>query len=349
MTVRRWCPGLGAMAAMAFAVAVARGGGVRVSDFDADGDVDMVDFAHFRACMSGALLPPATGCADADLDVDVDVDMGDYALFQGCFSAPNVIASVGCRAMRSAIPARPANGVGGTAFVAEVTPLSLAAREARILTEIQSGNLAEFLRAFVPVAVTAAGPSGATHHGTLLVAPDVLAVGSDGDFVRMPMRPGTAQSIADGFGCVLPTRKMVNAIYAAAAVKLAPSPFSPATYDITSVHVFHLSHLRIEEQRAGQPLGLLVGGIKKDVVETPQLATRPGKVAIYGWHQLNGTPIQPLYVGHADTWVDYSHSIRLVASWMEVDGQRRRVTDVAADAELSSLISDEGPFTWVRY
>ena len=46
--------------------------------------------------------------------------------------------------------------------------------------------------------------------------PDYLAVGSDDDFVRMPMTPQTAQQIADLFGCILPTRKMVDAIDAAA-------------------------------------------------------------------------------------------------------------------------------------
>ena len=52
--------------------------------------------------------------------------------------------------------------------------------------------------------------------GTIEVMPDYLAVGSDDDFVRMPMRPQTAQQIADAFGCVLPTRKIVDAMDAAA-------------------------------------------------------------------------------------------------------------------------------------
>ena len=46
------------------------------------------------------------------------------------------------------------------------------------------------------------------------------------------------------------------------------------------------------------PLGTLVAGGKKDVVLTPQLAAKPGKVAIYGWHRVNGVAIQPLYLGH---------------------------------------------------
>jgi hypothetical protein len=89
-------------------------------------------------------------------------------------------------------------------------------------------------------------------------------------------------------------------------------------------------------------LGALVGGIKKDVVITPLLASNPGKVAIYGWHQLNGVPIQPLYLGHGDFYVDYSHGIRLVRQDMLVDGAATTVADVLAHAQWHVLLSDEG-------
>lgn len=323
---------------------------VKPSDFDGDGDVDQDDLAHFQSCLTGpaaGTLP--AGCLDADLDDDGDVDQSDFGQFQACLVAPNTLAGPGCTRSYASIPPRPSNAMTGSAFIAEVTGLPQTAREQRILQEIGTGNLPEFLRLFKPVTVSAQGPSGTVHQATYRVSPDYLAVGSDADFVRMPMMPLTAQSIADQFGCVLPTRKMVNDIYAQAAVKLAPHPFSPTVYDIISVEVFYLSHLAIEEQRAGQPLGLLVGGVKKDVVITPQLASLSGRVAIYGWHQLNGVPIQPLYLGHDVNHVDYSHGIRLVAETMEVDGATMRVIDVAGSAELSSLISDEGAFTWPRY
>ena len=73
----------------------------------------------------------------------------------------------------------------------------------------------------VPIAATL--PDGTQLAGTIEVMPDYLAVGSDDDFVRMPMTPQTAQQIADLFGCMLPTRKMVDAIDAAAEVRLAPA------------------------------------------------------------------------------------------------------------------------------
>jgi hypothetical protein len=229
----------------------------------------------------------------------------------------------------------------GSEFVREVARLSLDEREARILAEITGGNVPEFLRRCVPVRVSSGG-----HQGRFYCLPDYLSIGSDADFVRMPMMPTTARAIARRFGCVLPTRKMVDEVYAQAAVKLEPAPFSPTVCDITSVDVFRQSHLRIEQQRAGRPLGLLVAGIKKDVVVTPQLAGRPGKVAIYGWHKPDGQPIQPLYLGHTARWVDYSQCIRLIAGTMDVDGAPMRVIEALKSSELSGLLSDEGPFDY---
>src|SRR5205085_10115056 len=58
------------------------------------------------------------------------------------------------------------------------------------------------------------------------VMPDYLSIGSDADFVRIPMTPYTAQAFCDAFGFVLPTRKMVNDIWAAATTHLDPRPLT---------------------------------------------------------------------------------------------------------------------------
>ena len=58
---------------------------------------------------------------------------------------------------------------------------------------------------------------------------------------------------------------------------------------------YYLHHQRlIEEQLAGHPRGELVAGHKKDLVLTNRLWWRRDRVAIYGWHQGRGQPIQPL-------------------------------------------------------
>ena len=57
----------------------------------------------------------------------------------------------------------------------------------------------------------------------------------------------------------------------------------------------------------------------------------------------DGIPIQPLYVGHVDWYVDYSHGIRLVKREMTMDGKRVDLEDVLKDPNLCGAVSDEGP------
>ncbi len=321
-------------------------------DFDGDGDVDMEDFGHFQVCLTGPFVPQSNpDCLDARLDGDNDVDQSDFFVFQACMSGPDLPAPPGCAGSigpSDPIPPRPPEAMSGSEFITDVLDLALYQREARILEEITAGNIPDFLRSFVPINVSAT-IGGTTHNATYEVMPDYLCIGSDADFVRMPMTPATAQAIADRFECVLPTRKMVDDIYSQAAVKLAPSPIDPGTTNITLVSVFYQHHLTIEGQRAGNPLGLLVGGIKKDVVVTPQLITHPNRVAIYGWHQLSGVPIQPLYLGHVDSYVDYSHGIRLVKGYMTLDGSPVSVADLLRRPDLHVLLSDEGTVDHPRY
>jgi hypothetical protein len=79
------------------------------------------------------------------------------------------------------------------------------------------------------------------------------------------------------------------------------------------------------------------------------LARAPGKVAIYGWHRTNGAAIQPLYLGHTNTWVDYSQCVRLVEQKMIVNGTTTTVARVLADPILCGLLSDEGVIAQPRY
>lgn len=249
------------------------------------------------------------------------------------------------------LPARSANPLSGTAFVQKIATLDLRDRENEIFAQITSGNVPNFLRKLCPVQVTNV-VDGKANHATFYVTPDYLAVGSDDDYFLTQISPRTAQRIADAVGCMLPTRKMVNDIYAAAQVKLAPSPVPPSS-EMTTVPVFSNHNVIVKRQRAEYlkefPLGALVAGHQKDVVASARLASAPGKVAIYGWHQTNGLPIQPLYLGHADNWVDYSQCTRLVQNRMLVNGTNSTVAQVLADPHLCGLLSDEGPVIKSRY
>lgn len=260
------------------------------------------------------------------------------------------------------IPARPSDAPGGSAVFEKLASLSPADREEAIAREILSGNIPDFLRKFQSVTIRieqnansqpgqpdvpkgSARPDQA-HTATIEVMADYLAIGSDDDFVRVPMTPMTAQRIADAFGCSLSTRKIADEIYQASPVKLAPMPLTEAR-EATTTFAQHNSI--IEKQRAGHGLGELVAGIKKDVVVTNRLAERPNRVAIYGWHKLDGSPIQPLTIVHYNGYVDYSHGIRLVRRSVTVDGKPRDIRHVLHSAELCPLLSDEGPLLRPSY
>ena len=93
---------------------------------------------------------------------------------------------------------------------------------------------------------------------------------------------------------------------------------------------------------------MLVSGHKKDVVMTNLLAANPGRIAIFGWHRLNGAPIQPLSTVHGACYADYSHGIRLVSETVLVEGERRSIYDVLQDPVLARVLNDEGPMSHIR-
>ena len=240
------------------------------------------------------------------------------------------------------LPTRPADAPGGSEIVHAIRSMNLADREERIYAEIARGNVPSWLRRLRPVRMTREGSDG-THSVVFHAAPDYLAVGSDEDYFRVPLTPGTAQRVADLTGTSLPTPVMVDAIWQAAEVRLGPDSIVPGP-EMTSVPVFERHEWRVEARRAvhDDPPGALVAGHHKDVVLSARLDTLPDRVAIYGWHRPDGRPIQPLYTGHTSDWVDYSHGVRLVGRTLSVDGVTLDLLDVLVDPGLASLVSDEG-------
>jgi hypothetical protein len=250
--------------------------------------------------------------------------------------APKHVTSAPSPARRPiGIPARPEKAIGGKAFAEKIAKVTREAREAAIVAEITRGNIPDFLRKFCKIRIEANG-----HPCTYEVMPDYLAVGSDDDFVRMPMTPASAETIADAFGCSLPTRKMVNDIYNQTEIKLEPRPM---TEQREAVGTFVAHNAIIQEQLAGKRRGALVAGDKKDVVLSNRLNEQPHRVAIYGWHKLDGKPIQPLTIVHGNGYVDYSHGIRLVKREVLIDGKPQDIDEVLKDSSLCGLLSDEGP------
>lgn len=231
-------------------------------------------------------------------------------------------------------------------LVRHLDTMDLAAREEYLKELVFNGFTPRFMAGWVPVRAEAQTEDGRTVEAVYYVTPDYLSVGCDDDFFRVPLTPGTAQGIADRFGCFLPTRKMVDDIYRGADVKLQPLPL---TEDRERVETFYEHHTLIEAQRNGR--SGLIAGIKKDVVISEAVAKseRQNRVAIYGWHKEDGKPVQPLYAGHVDHYVDYSHGIRLVYGQIRMEGMWMHYRDVLGNPDLKRLLCDEATCDFFAY
>ena len=241
------------------------------------------------------------------------------------------------------IPLRQLGAETGSAFMKRVAILTREEREEEVYKALSVGNLPDFLRNTVTLQGEFADLKGVVHKIEYEVMPDYLSVGNDSDFCRIPMNPHTAQKIATLFGASLLTSKLSDHIYRMAQVKLSPFFYAPIGNANELVEKFIAHNTQIDKQKAeaGGKNGQLIAGIKKDVILSNRIGTQPNKVVIYGWHKPDGNPIQPVYNGHIDWYVDYSHGIRLVNNQVLVDGKPLLLNDILRDPVLFKIFSDE--------
>jgi len=249
-----------------------------------------------------------------------------------------------CGNIASARPVvRPVGAPTGSEFVRELRGLSDDERELAIMDQALRGNVPTFLRHSEPVTLAGRASGGLWVAITLCVAPDYLAIGSDNDYLYVPMRLKTALAVANHYDSLLPTRRMVDAIYAQARVHLQPQPLPASDTMRTTGYYWHHSELvREQRQSFAEPPGALTAGDKKDLVLTNRFWTNLGRVAIYGWHLVNGRPIQPLSTVHGARYADYSHGVRLISATAYVNGVAAPLLRLLQDPRLASLLSDEG-------
>lgn len=246
-------------------------------------------------------------------------------------SAPSPIEIV-------AVPKRPEGAEAGRAFARQIEALPLAERHAAATREILAGNVPDHLRTWWPVEV-----GDSEHEVFVWVSPRYLSVGTDSDHLLMPLDLVSAAQIALSWGCGLPTRRIADAIFEAAAIRTAPAPLEPGP-EMASIGYAWREQRAIESQLDGKTdLVGLFAGQKKDLVLTPMLRGHPRREAIYGWHRAKGDAIQPLSIWHLSTYSDYSHGVRLVFEDVLVDGELTSLWQALADETIGPLLSDEGP------
>ncbi len=245
------------------------------------------------------------------------------------------------------IKSRKLNDLTGSEFFSLISDstLSLNERENLIFDAIKKGNIPNFLRKLSHIEHELI-IDNKKYKITYFVVPDYMAIGRNEDYFYIPMTPILAQKVSNLLNCSLPTKKMVDLIYEHAVIKLAPAPIPP-TKAMTTVPIFK-THNQMVQQQLIPYLALhneakLTAGNKKDIIISKKIYTeKTVKVVIYGWHQLNGKVIQPVYNKHSNTWADYSHGVRLIQNKVFINGKKTTLQKILADPKLYQLLSDEG-------
>lgn len=268
------------------------------------------------------------------------------------------------------LPKRPENALGGSQFMEKVLgvdmeeykknprqlgSLSKIERENAILEQIELGNIPDFLRR--PKAVTIKGPDGG--EVKVYVMPDYIAVGSNKDFVRVPLSPILAQALARKYDWSLPTKTIVEETYAQAGKRVVgPSYTHPEEFEANSAYLdspgFYLrSNQDIQDQLKDVAPGTLVAGGKKELVTSPSVALRyvGGKASeaidFYGLYDADGIPIQRTpghgrEAGYQHT--EYALGVRFVSPVIVVtksSGEKvvMRMDEALKDPQIAKIFS----------
>lgn len=303
---------------------------------------------HLVGCAERLAMPPVTHAPrppERERDPEREADAAEMAP-RDLPAPPAKDPPAPARAPVLDLPPRPVGAETGSAFLDRAEGLGRAAMDDAVEAAILAGNIPDHLRKLVPI--TMSDDRGRT--AVLHVTCDYLAVGSDADFIRMPMTSAAAQRLCNRLGTILPTPRLVDAIYKQAVVKLPPSWIDGGPTEGTLAdYAVHNEKLEKRRQRDDHPLGSLVAGHKKDIVLCERMFEHPGRVAIYGWHEREGKVVQPLSTRHSCRYADYSHGIRLVDQSMTIDGRVLRVADVLEDPDVADLLSDDGALPITEY
>lgn len=226
----------------------------------------------------------------------------------------------------------------GSAWYQSLLKYTPAQRDSVVLEAWKQGYMPSFLNQWKKVKLVGVDSMNHPFRLSFWVSQDYLSLGKRDDFFRMPVTRMTAEQIAAYHQSILPTRKMVDLIYEQSQVKLEPIPLLALRDSLPS---FYHHHLIIEGQRKNRK-GLLAG-IKKDIVQADSMETAKyqSKIAIYGWHRLDGKPIQPLYKKHSARYVDYSHGVRLVFGRIKLNGKWKEWSNLIQNPQTRALLWDE--------
>lgn len=259
------------------------------------------------------------------------------------------------------LPPRPSDAPTGSEFMARNNfgNMNLKANqykmEQAILAEIERGNVPSFCRP-EKMKTLAMQKNGITVN--YKAGLDYLAVGSDDNYVRVPMTPLLAQTLAKRYGWGLPTGAMTDNIYSNADIKLEGKGYitaPPGTAEnrrqqsMMQGNEFIERHTHDVDSQLG-PDGkqrllngqALVAGHKKDVIISRYAVDHPGSLDFRGLY-INGRPIQT-NPAHEDTYRDYSHGFRpidgnIVVAYPDGRTETMKYYDALKDPQIAQVLN----------
>ena len=250
-----------------------------------------------------------------------------------------------------ALADKPTATLAGSDFMRRADTTAFWTLEDIIVETVTAGQVPDALRHFRKITFTTPVVDSVEilrkkHKVEMWVLPDYVAIGTNDDFVRMPMGPLAAQRIADALDCTLPTTFLVDRIAEASEGHVDIFPFRPLGNRNSQPIVFQDSNNAINAQfkAYGYEFGQFISGLKKDIVLTYKIMTLTEyerNVAIYGWHHPDGRAQQPLFVRHGNFYVDYSHGVRLIYNKVKIDDVEYNIREILQSPELYRLLSDE--------
>lgn len=239
------------------------------------------------------------------------------------------------------LPERAKGALLGSQITKKTSTMSHNQREAFIYNEFINGNVPQFIRVFEQVKFTAK-IKNKEYHVLFFASPDYLSLGSDDDYIRVPIDFATAIKLSKRFKLMIPTKKMVDIIFKKAPCKVNPQPFKPGKHMVTD-ETFEKHNKVVSKQLKKVPKNTIKSGQKKDIILSNKLLEKQNRIAIYGWHRNNGKAIQPVSTVHHSRYVDYSHGLRLISPTVIINGKLHSIEQVLSHKKYSALLSDEGP------
>ncbi|MBN1170281.1 hypothetical protein JXA56_04605 [Candidatus Micrarchaeota archaeon] len=253
--------------------------------------------------------------------------------------------------MAKPLPPRKKDALRGSQFMTGIKMIYGPEYESAVIREVMSGNVPDFMRPENWREVTLTGTvDGMEVEIIIRVAPDYLAIGSNEDYVRVPLSPVALQRLAGQLDMALPTKKVVDAVYVQAKKEnglldlIDAGEISRETgmkLDRSTKYMlspeFAWSQSVIADGKIKQrnlPKYGIVCGQKKDVIIHQVPKEHRGNLVQYRPNHPQGLD----YGAHPKDHSDYSLGARFVDQHVTVRIRGNRVTEI--EARYGDIIND---------